>query len=411
MKTKLILASFLAFGSILNAQVWDVVPNGNSQTGVTSRRGHVGIFAPTPAYPLHVIQNNTAAGSAQSAGYFDYTATQNGNHAALVGIANDAGGCSGNYKATELIGVQGEAYNGYNNYGGAFAAGNCWGNPSSNWVTIGMYAKLDPTSGANSAQICAGIYGDDWSTGGTGGNGPTGNWGGFFVGDVVTTTNYYIYSDRKIKTNVQPLRNALDKVMLLKPSTYDYKTEEYPGLSLTKRPQMGLIAQEVEVVFPDLVKETGIPGRNEKGNVIATGETAKTVNYVNLIPVLIAAMQEQQKQIDEQKIQIAELMKSSNSTGLTPAGNGAMGFEMYQNEPNPFNGETTVKYNLPENFKNAHMIVYDLSGKQVASFPITEKGSSSITLTSENLSAGIYIYSIIADNKILDSKRMVVAQK
>lgn len=38
-------------------------------------------------------------------------------------------------------------------------------------------------------------------------------------------------------------------------------------------------------------------------------------------------------------------------------------------------------------------------------------GTSSLTITSENLAAGIYIYSIVADGKVIDSKRMIVASK
>lgn len=400
MKTKLITTGLILVAGIASAQWVNLSPN------IYTTKDYVGINTPgtapfNPLYPFHVVQNDATGGGAQIAGYFDYTVNQSGNHAAIVGVANDPAGL-----ASELAGVVGDAFDGYNNYGGSFSAGNSNGNGG---VTIGCYAKLDPVSGPNSAGICAGVYGDDWSTGGSGGMGP--NWGGFFVGDVSTTTNYYIFSDRKIKTNIQPLTHALDRLMLLKPSTYTYKTEDYKGLSLTKRPQMGLIAQEVEEVFPDLVKETGIPGRNEKGDVIATGEKAKTVNYVNLIPVLIAAMQEQQKEIELQKQQIADLMaKTSGTSGMNSNGSIENMFGLSQNEPNPFSSETTIRYNLPETTNNASLLVYDLSGKQVASFPIN-KGSSSIVLSSEKLSAGIYIYSIVADNKILDSKRMVVAQK
>ena len=57
------------------------------------------------------------------------------------------------------------------------------------------------------------------------------------------------------------------------------------------------------------------------------------------------------------------------------------------------------------------MAVYDLTGKQLTTFPIEQKGSSSLTITSEKLAAGIYIYSIVADGKVVDSKRMIVAEK
>jgi len=397
MKTKLILMCFLALSVVANAQ-W-IIPAVNNLTTVKDRVGirFGGATSWLPGYAFHVIEERGST----AAGHFDIRATQSAGYAGVVGTANDP-----NCNATSLVGVSGEADGGSSTYGITGTAGNSCGNGN---VTIGVYGKLAPSTGPNSAFICAGVYGDDWSTGGSGGSGP--NWGGFFVGDVSTTTNYYIYSDRKIKTNIKPLTNALDKIMLLKPSTYNMKADDYKGLSLTKRPQMGLIAQELEEVFPDLVKESAMPGRDEKGNVIASGETIKSVNYVNLIPVLIAAMQEQQNQIAEQRELINDLtQKMATTTGLNEV-SGTNGFTMSQNEPNPFNGETVVKYTLPAQVKVANLIVYDLSGKQIASFPITEKGSSSLVITSEKLAAGIYIYSIVADNKIIASKRMVVANK
>jgi len=83
---------------------------------------------------------------------------------------------------------------------------------------------------------------------------------------------------------------------------------------------------------------------------------------------------------------------------------------MEQNTPNPYSEETTIKYNLPQTVTNASMTVYDLTGKQLATFQI-EKGNTSITLTAKDLTAGIYLYSFIADGKVLDTKRMVVAGK
>ncbi|PBQ32592.1 hypothetical protein CNR22_12690 [Sphingobacteriaceae bacterium] len=396
MKTKLILMCFLALTVIASAQ-W-TTPAVNKLTTVKDRVG-INFGGPAswlPSHPFHVIETSDT-----TCGYFILTASQSGNdYITLTGRAEDPNGMA-NY----LIGVRDEGFNGSNNFGGAFTAGNAFG---SGGVTIGCYGKLNPITGANSAGICTGVYGDDWSTGGSGGAGP--NWGGFFVGDVYSTTNFYP-SDRQLKNDIKPLQNALDKIMSLKPSTYVYKYQDFKGLSLPRVQQMGLIAQELEEVFPDLVKETAMPERSEDGTVIASGKTFKTINYVSLIPVLISAVQEQQKQIAEQREMINDLtQKMANTTGLNEI-NAAGGFNMSQNEPNPFNGETVVNYVLPKQVKTASLIVYDLSGKQITTFPITDRETSSLTITSEKLAAGIYIYSIIADNKIVDSKRMVVANK
>ena len=143
------------------------------------------------------------------------------------------------------------------------------------------------------------------------------------------------------------------------------------------------------------------------------------MNYQGLIPVLLEVAKEEhrnttamQKQIDAQQEQIAELLaRTSGATGIQQAATPAAGFAMDQNEPNPFTNETVISYTLPAQVASAHMTVYDLSGKQVATFPIEQKGTASLTITSEKLAAGIYIYSIVADGKLVDSKRMIVSNK
>lgn len=117
-----------------------------------------------------------------------------------------------------------------------------------------------------------------------------------------------------------------------------------------------------------------------------------------------------QKHLEELKL-INSTYISSNNTGISSLNSVETGFQMSQNEPNPFTHETVIKYTLPQTINNAFMAVYDLTGKQITTFPIDQKGSSSIVITSEKLAAGIYIYSIVGDGKVVDSKRMIVAER
>ncbi|MBX3163500.1 MAG: T9SS type A sorting domain-containing protein [Bacteroidetes bacterium] len=70
----------------------------------------------------------------------------------------------------------------------------------------------------------------------------------------------------------------------------------------------------------------------------------------------------------------------------------------------------TIKYVLPQSVNAAYLTVYDLSGKQLATFPM-EKGNTSLTISGNDLAAGIYLYSIIADGNVMGTKRMVIAGK
>jgi hypothetical protein len=97
---------------------------------------------------------------------------------------------------------------------------------------------------------------------------------------------FYSFSDERLKDDVKPLENSLDKVLALQGVSYKWNLGERKGQS-----DIGLIAQQVEKVIPEVVRE--------KTNI--DGDTYKSVNYEHLVGVLIEAIKEQQKQIDELK--------------------------------------------------------------------------------------------------------------
>lgn len=101
----------------------------------------------------------------------------------------------------------------------------------------------------------------------------------------VNGTPVELTSDIKLKTNIKPLENSLDKVMNLRGVEYDRVDYEVH--------QIGMIAQEVEQVIPDLVHENS--------------EGTKVLEYTHLTAVLVEAIKEQQNQIEELKQTVHEL--------------------------------------------------------------------------------------------------------
>lgn len=99
-------------------------------------------------------------------------------------------------------------------------------------------------------------------------------------------------SDQQFKDDVTPIESALDKVKALKGVEYTWNATSKKG----KR-DLGFIAQEVEQIIPEIVTE----------HTLSTGEFAdnptqsKTIDYEKITAVLVEAMKEQQKQIDELK--------------------------------------------------------------------------------------------------------------
>jgi hypothetical protein len=91
-------------------------------------------------------------------------------------------------------------------------------------------------------------------------------------------------SDRHLKLGVQPIEDAIRQIHQLRPVSYKYR-QDIPQLHLPTANQLGFIAQEVEQIFPESVSsdDTGF----------------KRIDYISLIPVLVAALQEQQQQIED----------------------------------------------------------------------------------------------------------------
>lgn len=195
-------------------------------------------------------------------------------------------------------GVRGSAFGN----GGYGIYGNAAGNGTNSY--FGVYGYASGSSGA------------DYSIYGLQGQG-TNDWAGYFSGNVGYTGVLLSTSDAKLKQDVNPVTGSLEKIMQLKPRSYFYRHDgDYAMMHLPEGEQTGLIAQELEKVYPNLVKKStftyidkGQSEKDKEGEVKTTQIDYKGVNYIGLIPELINAIQEQQKEIEELKLQLSQLGK------------------------------------------------------------------------------------------------------
>ena len=104
-------------------------------------------------------------------------------------------------------------------------------------------------------------------------------------------------SDQRLKENVATLTGTLDKVKQLRGVSFTWKDTEERGTDTA----IGLIAQEVEAVYPQLVDDGGLPKDND-GN-----DPLKSVNYAHLTSVLIEAVKELSTELDAAKARITTL--------------------------------------------------------------------------------------------------------
>ena len=109
------------------------------------------------------------------------------------------------------------------------------------------------------------------------------------------------HSDRRWKKNIRAVANALENVEQLHGVSFEWRQDEYEGMNFPGGRHIGLIAQEVEDVFPELV--------------YTDREGYKSVEYANLVPVLIEAMQTQQRQIEALKARLEALEQSDATNG------------------------------------------------------------------------------------------------
>ncbi len=120
----------------------------------------------------------------------------------------------------------------------------------------------------------------------------------FSVDGSFKTNNIYHSSDERWKKNIVTLDNSLEKVQQLRGVSYEFKTDEFPNQNFNKGTQIGLIAQEIEKIYPELVT--------------TDNNGFKAVEYANVVAILIEAIKEQQTLIESQNKEI-ESLKTSNA--------------------------------------------------------------------------------------------------
>lgn len=293
--------------------------------------------------------------------------------------------------------------------------------------------------------INMGVYGE--ATGGGQ------NWAGYFQGNVYISGSFGP-SDQNLKENVATMEHADSLLSLLNPVTFDFKTAQYPQLQLQNGNQMGLIAQQVEPIFPSMVRENTSPAQYDSlGNVTVPSVNFKTVDYTKLIPLLIAGHQEQANEI-EAKDSIIDALTADNATqqqtiddlnarltnlenclsallptlcsmnqsliqNNTPAQQEAVrqnlsvtlsdrsAIILDQNVPNPFAEQTVINFSIPATVQKAQIHFYDGNGKLMQSVDVNERGLGSLTVFGSDLSTGVYTYTLVADGQIVATKKMM----
>jgi len=232
------------------------------------------------------------------------------------------------------------------------------------------------------------------------------------------TNNVWTVSDESIKTDVQPLVNALEVLSQVQPSTFNFMPEAAPGLSLPQGTQPGVIAQQLQQVLPALVTDYHVPPAvNDEGLPQGDGQVIKAVNYTGLIPYTVAGIQELLARLTSVEAQLAQCCAAgmANGSGSDRAPQGAavaatdLRTERLQIIPNPVAPSTILRYYVPR----AGRVRLELSAEDGRSLETllemrAAEGEQQYTWDTSRLSAGVYLVALVVDEQVVVKRAVKV---
>ena len=311
-----------------------------------------------------------------------------------------------------------------------------------NYGVLGVVSSINVNHGRNYG--LAGMIGFNNATpyGGTGIYGAThtylfsyptnisGIYAGYFEGPIkvtgnITASNMYIPSDSRLSENVVSLNergndtSTLDNLLGMNVIQYNMKSripDEMPAgiendstgnvreayeylkkdeMKMSARRHFGIDAEELKKTYPDLVLE------GQDGYL--------AVNYVELVPVLIKAIQELKQQVDE--LQGTEAAKKAPAKTSTTDDRNTTAKKniLYQNTPNPAKEQTIIRYRLADNAKDAAICIFDMQGKMLKQLPVSSVNDS-ITINGYELGQGMFLYSLVINGQEIETKKMIITK-
>ena len=229
--------------------------------------------------------------------------------------------------------------------------------------------------------------------------------------DYMYATNIVYSSDERLKKNIEPLYSAMPIIKKLRPVSFDYNFD-YSNVENEKfriklqnddKNRLGFIAQEVQKILPQSVKEK-------------EADSTLCIRMDDFIPLLVKGMQEQSLKIDSLKSVIEEMKTSQNLLKSATISTGSTTYlsenraSLEQNIPNPFSQETRIGCTIPESSGTSVLYIYNMNGTQLQQYSVNGKGKQTVTINGNSLEPGMYLYALVVDGQEVDTKRMILTK-
>ena len=240
--------------------------------------------------------------------------------------------------------------------------------------------------------------------------------------------SYSLGSDTALKTNITLLENATTILKKIRTYSYYFKSDIdlfRPDSLDERKKDYGVLAQEIEKILPELVDTCFntmfvnynafiailIKGFNEQQNEIEILQNIVSAQEIDLLE--LKSLQHQVDKLQEVVDRCCEEPQGGYQMPAAPPEDPQLPQEdaiLYQNTPNPFSSNTEIKCYLPETTQQAAIYVYNLQGIELKAYPLSQTGLNTVIVNGSELPAGMYFYTLIVDNKIIDTKRMILTK-
>jgi len=246
-----------------------------------------------------------------------------------------------------------------------------------------------------------------------------GGWAFWAEGKTFSTTSATWHtSDANLKRDIEELdrNSALEGLLQIPLKTFSYNTEEYGFMGMEDGLNRGLLAQDLETIFPDLVLDMHRPGRvSDEGEQIEPDVDFKAVNMNGLLPIMIASIQEQQTTIDELRSMITDCCAAQSRMAPLSGGHSAAPTDgMLQEQrlliiPNPVADLTRLEYYVPQAGK-VSLTVSNNDGKLLATLreEMAQEGAHNYSWNTTDLAAGTYFCTYMLDGAVVVKRAVKV---
>lgn len=325
------------------------------------------------------------------------------------------------------------------NYAGAYSTGSFntflgdsagYNNTTGTYNTfVGYQAGSTAAAATYTNTTCLGYQAETYTTSANN----TINLGNGSITNICAAGAYGItaYSDRRIKNNIKENIPGLAFISKLHPVTYNidlHKENDLLGVKsdgdwagkydIEKITQSGFIAQQVDSAAQACGYDfNGVKKPQRSDGLYALNYTAFVIPLVKAVQELSAKNDSLTNVVQTMQTclnQICGATGENNNTNGAPTSVQTIALSstttplLYQNTPNPFNSGTKINYYLPEGMMGAAIVFYDNYGNQIKTIPLSQTGTGTLNITSDNLGNGIYSYSLMVNGNIIDTKRMVL---